>query len=116
MSDEHARATSAIYRIVGNFRGRKLSQICNFPGENFHGLFSFAMPKDTIPPQILRRNFQINTRKTATFAEFSPSKVSRYTVVLSLDEYIGRLVYTSKLPGVLQYIATSSEWLQSLTP
>ena len=55
MSDEHARATSAIYRIVGNFQGRKLSQICNFHGENFHGLFGFAMQKDAIPPQISQR-------------------------------------------------------------
>ena len=41
------------YRLAENFRGRKVSRIgekYNFHGENFCGLLTFAVPKDTTPP------------------------------------------------------------------
>ena len=37
-----------IYRIVGNFQGRKLSQI----GENFSRLLTLAVPKHTTLPNL----------------------------------------------------------------
>ena len=60
-----------MYRIVGNFRGRKLSRIgekYNFCRENFHGLLAFATPKDATPPNFAEKTFT-NSHKTAKFAE-----------------------------------------------
>ena len=55
-----------LYRIAGNFRGRKLSRI----GEkyDFRGLLAFAMPKDTTPPNFVEKTFTDN-HKTAKFAK-----------------------------------------------
>ena len=66
------------YHIVGNFRGRKLSQIgekCNFHGENFRRLLAFAVPKDATP-QILQRKLLRIATKPQNLRNFSPSKVS----------------------------------------
>ena len=67
------------YRIAGNFRERKLSQICekyDFRWENFRGLLAFAVQKDATP--------QISQRKLSCIAtklrKFYPSKVFRYTI------------------------------------
>ena len=72
------------YHIVGNFRGRKLSQIgekYNFHGENFRRLLAFAVPKDATP-QILQRKLSHIATNPQNSQKFSPSKVSRYTVSL----------------------------------
>jgi len=53
------------YRIAGNFRGRKLSQIGEntiFTGENFHGLLAFAVPKDATPKSSRRKISRIVTK------------------------------------------------------
>ena len=65
-------ASIAIYRIAGNFRGRKLSQIgekYNFRGENFRGLLTFATPKDATPHNFADKTF-VNGHKTVKFAKF----------------------------------------------
>ena len=72
-----------IYRIAGNFQGRKLSQIgekYDFRGENFCGLLAFAVPKDGMP-QILRRKLLRIATKLRNSHKFSSSKVFRYTVL-----------------------------------
>ena len=56
---------------MGNFQGRKLSRIgekYDFPGENFHGLLTFAMPKDATP-QILQGETFVYSHKTTKFAK-----------------------------------------------
>ena len=55
----------AIYRIAGNFRGRKLSRIgekYDFHGENFRGLLAFAAPKDATPQISRRKLLRIATK------------------------------------------------------
>ena len=69
-----------MYRIAGNFWGRKLLRICkkyNFRGENFHRLLAFPVPMDATP-QILRRKL---SRRATKPRNLSPSKVSRSTVL-----------------------------------
>ena len=60
----------SIYRIAGNFRGRKFLQIgenYDFCEENFRGLLAFAAPK--VPrPQILQKSFA-NNHKTLKFVK-----------------------------------------------
>ena len=59
------------YRIAGNFRGRKLSQIGekdNFWGEKFHKLLACATQKDTTPPNFVEKTFT-NSHKTAKFVK-----------------------------------------------
>ena len=58
-----------IYRIVGNFRGRKLSLIdekYDFRRENFRGMLAFAAPKDVTPQT--EKTF-MNRHKTAKFVK-----------------------------------------------
>ena len=60
-----------IYRIAGNFQGRKLSRIgekYNFRGENFHRVLTCAALKDTTPPNFAEKTF-VNSHKTAKFAK-----------------------------------------------
>ena len=84
---------AVIYRIAGNFRGRKLSQIgekYDFHGENFRGLLAFAALK--VPhPQILRRKLSRIATKLRNSRKFSPSKVSHYTVLSCLGSLVGLL-------------------------
>ena len=64
-----------LYRIAGNFRGRKHAQIgekYDFLGENFRGLLAHAVPKDTMPPNFAEKTFA-NSHKTVKFTKvFSP--------------------------------------------
>ena len=72
-----------MYRIAGNFRGRKLSWIgekYDFRRENFRRLLAFAVPKDATP-QISQRKLLRITTKLRNSHKFSPSKVFRYTVL-----------------------------------
>ena len=91
------------YRIVGNFRGRKLLRIGKkkkiftekLSQRNFHRLLAFATPKDTTPQNFAEKTFT-NSHKTLNFAKvfstkivfftnsqkFPPSKISRYTVFI----------------------------------
>ena len=58
-----------IYRIAGNFRGRKLPQIgekYDFCGENFRGLLACAALKDVTPPNFMEKTFA-NSHKTTKF-------------------------------------------------
>ena len=67
-----------LYRIAGNFWGRKLSQIgekYDFCWEIFRGLLSFAAPKDATLPNFTQKTFT-NTHKTTKF-----TKVFCYTVL-----------------------------------
>ena len=62
------------YRIVGSFRGRKLSWIgekYDFRRENFHGLLACATPKDAMPPNFAEKTFA-NSYKTVKFAKVFP--------------------------------------------
>ena len=71
MLKEHACSAScgiSIYCKVGNFRGRKLSQIGDFQAENFRGLLAFAMQKDTTPPNFMGETLA-NSHKTAKFVK-----------------------------------------------
>ena len=64
-------ASIAIYRIAGNFRGRKLSQIgekYNFRGENFRGYLTFAAPKDATLPKFAEKTFA-NSHKNTQFVK-----------------------------------------------
>ena len=75
-----------LYRVAGNFRGRKHLQIgekYDFDRENFHGLLACAVPKDAMPPNFVEKTFA-NSHKTAKFAKIPPSKVFRYTVLYVL--------------------------------
>ena len=61
----------ACYCIVGNFQGRKLSQIlrfCGYSSQNLGAWHALVQQKQAICKNFLCEN------------EFSPSKVSRYTV------------------------------------
>ena len=84
----------AIYRIAGNFRGRKLSRIgekYDFHGENFRGLLTFAAPKDATP-QISRRKLSRIATKLRNSQKFSPLKVFHYTVyILAAYRQVGGL-------------------------
>ena len=71
-----------IYRIAGNFQGRKLSRIGekdNFHGENFRGMLVVPRQK-TSRPQISRRKLLWIATKLRNLRKFSPSKVFRYTI------------------------------------
>ena len=60
-----------MYRIVGNFEGKKLSQISekyDFRGENLRGLLTFATPKDAMAPNFAKKTF-VNSHKTTKFAK-----------------------------------------------
>ena len=72
-----------IYRIAGNFRGRKhlwIGENYDFCRENFLRLLTFAVPKDAICPQILQRKLSWIATKPWNLWKFSPSKVSHCTV------------------------------------
>ena len=72
------------YDIAGNFRGRKLSQISekyDFHREKFHGLLTFATPKDATL-QISQRKFPHMFTKPRNSRKFSPTKVFHYTVLI----------------------------------
>ena len=74
-----------MYRIAGNFQGRKLLRIgekYEFHGENFHRLLACAAPRTTCP-QILRRKLSRIATKTWNLQKFSPSKVSCYMVYMN---------------------------------
>jgi len=59
----------SMYRIAGNFRGRKLSQIV-----------TFAVPKDTVPPNFVEKTV-VNSHKTAKFAKvFSLKSFPLYSI------------------------------------
>ena len=76
---------TTVYRIAGNFRGRKLSQIgekYDFCRENFRGLLAFAVPKDAMP-QISRTKLSRKATKPRDSHKFSPSKVFRQDVSVS---------------------------------
>ena len=64
-----------LYRIAGNFRGRKLSRI----GEKYD--CSLLLCQRTPHPPILWRKLSQITTKPRNSQKFSPSKVFRYTVV-----------------------------------
>ena len=82
----HKTLTHVIYRIAGNFRGRKLPQIGeiydfrgeNFRGKNFHELLACVVLKDATPQNFAQNTFA-NSHKTVKFAKVF-SKVSRYMV------------------------------------
>ena len=64
-----------VYRIAGNFRGRKLSRIGDFSRENFHGLLACAAPKMPHPQNLQRKLSRIAT-KPQNSRKFFPLKVS----------------------------------------
>ena len=68
----------------GNFQGRKLSQIgekYNFHRENFCGLLTHAVPKDTTPPNFMEKTF-VNSHKMQNVQKFSPSSFQLYSMLL----------------------------------
>ena len=73
--------------IAGNFWQRKLSQIkkCDFCGETFADC-SLLLRQSTPWPQISRRKLLRIATKPWNSRKFSPSKVSRYTVVCELPK------------------------------
>ena len=70
------------YCITGNFWGRKLLQIGDFCGENFHGLLAFAAPKDATLPNFVEKTFA-NSHKTAKV--FSLEIFPLYSISLLKD-------------------------------
>ena len=100
--------TQTEYDIVGNFRRRKLLPIgekYDICRENFRRSLAFTTPKDATPtnfaektfadcslllrqrmlcPQISRRKLLQIATKLQNSGQFSPSKVSRYTVPYNL--------------------------------
>ena len=95
----------ARYRIAGNFRGRKLSQICkkyNCVEKTFADLLAFAVPKDATP-QISQRKLLCIAIKPQNSRTFSPSKVPRYTVTL-----FPRLLYSKQKHKIVVGIFFSS--------
>ena len=73
-----------IYRITGNFRGRKLSQIVGnekFAEKNLRGSLG-ANNYEWVWPSIFAGETFADSPKTTKFVEFSPSKISRYTVCM----------------------------------
>ena len=57
-----------LYRMAGNFRGRKIGEKYDFHWENFHWLLTFAAPKAAILPNFTQKTFA-NTHKTAKFTK-----------------------------------------------
>ena len=78
------------YRLAENFRGRKVSRIgekYNFHGENFCGLLTFAVPKDTTPPNFAEKTFA-NSHKTTKFAKvFSLESFLLYSITNPTMQY-----------------------------
>ena len=71
--------TTQIILHSGKLSKEKVLQIgekYDVRGDNFCGLFAFAVPKDATLPNFTEKTF-VNSHKTA---KFSPSKVSRYMV------------------------------------
>ena len=66
-----------------NFHRRKFLRIGDFRGENFHGLFAFATPKDTMAPKFVEKTFANSHKTTRNSQKFSSLKVYRYTVLCS---------------------------------
>ena len=67
-----------------NFYERKLSRIGEntiFHRENFHGLLTFAAPKNTTPPNFTEKTF-MNSHKLAKFAKFSLKSFMLYGIVV----------------------------------
>jgi len=60
--------------MITKFGGRKLSRISekyDFRGENFHGLLTFAAPKDTTPPNFAENTFADSHKTTKSAKVFS---------------------------------------------
>ena len=75
------------YHNSGKLSRRKLLRIGgkdDFRGENFSGLLACAVPR-TPHPQILWRKLLLIATKLRNLRKFSPSKVSRYTVITPLN-------------------------------
>ena len=87
------------YRIAGNFRGRKLSRIGDFRGENYRGLLVFAgAPKDATPSNFAEKTFA-NSHKTAKFAKvFSLESFPLYGIHAITIFHFSALVSSSKMP------------------
>jgi len=95
------------YHIEGNFRGRKLSRISekyDFRGENFSGLLACAVSKDTTPLNFVEKTFTNSQKKTRNSWNFSPLKVSCYTLIsLCLDVHESHTL-TPLLPPHLELV------------
>ena len=48
-------SVARLYRIAENFRGRKLSRIGDFHGENVRGLLASAAPTDATRPNFAEK-------------------------------------------------------------
>ena len=73
------------YRLAGNFRGRKLSQIgekYDFYRENFCGLLTCAVPKDATPPNFTEETFA-NSHKSFSLKSFPLYDISLVQSVTS---------------------------------
>ena len=93
---------STTYRIAGNFQGRKLSWISE--KYDFHGLLTFAVPKDTMLPNFTEKTFA----KLRNSRKYSPSKVSRYTVCV--QEFFHSTTDTVRV-GLNVMIMEAVKWL-----
>ena len=80
----------------------------DFRRENFRGLLAFAVPKDATP-QISRRKLSCIATKLRNSWKFSPSKVSRYTVMFNMywDCHIYIYMYVSPLVCVLKTLIST---------
>ena len=94
---------STTYHIAGNFQGRKLSWISE--KYDFHGLLTFAVPKDTMLPNFTEKTFA----KLRNSRKYSPSKVSRYTVCV--QEFFHSTTDTVRV-GLNVMIMEAVKWLR----
>ena len=89
-----------LYRIAGNFHGRKLSQNAHWCRKKSHA------------PQILRRKLLRIAKKPQNSQQFSPSKVSHYTIT-NLIGYFTDIVMTRWYVPSWSWRGQAGRWFHS---